>query len=138
MLYSHGDSSLILTKSFVLNLDCWFGVLSNKFLFFFFHIPWLYYYINLGLSIIFCLSSRDIYLSLGIYLSCLFVNVSELFCCKYFETPVIRNFITNQITTSISIINNFMPFFWRYISFFGYFLGISLSRSLVAVSELFY
>ena len=37
----------------------------------------------------FCLSSGDIYLSLGIYLSCLLVAVSELFCCQFFETFVI-------------------------------------------------
>ena len=47
----------------------------------FFDIPLLCYYINLRLSIIFCLSSGDIYLSLCISLSCSFVTVSELFCC---------------------------------------------------------
>ena len=44
---------------------------------------------NLSLSIVFSLSSGDIYLSLGISLSCLFVTVSELFCCKFSETFVI-------------------------------------------------
>ena len=45
----------------------------------FFDIPLLYYYINLISSIIFCLSTEDIYLTLRIFLSCLFVIVSELF-----------------------------------------------------------
>ena len=57
----------------------------------FFDVPLLYYYINLRSSIIFCLSSGDIYLSLGISLSCSFVTVSELFCCKVFEIFVIRS-----------------------------------------------
>ena len=52
----------------------------------FFDIPSLYYYINLRSSIISYLSFRDIYLSLGISLSCSFVTVSELFCCEFFET----------------------------------------------------
>ena len=42
--------------------------------------PLLYYYINLRSSIIFCLSSGDIYLSLGTSLSCSIVTVFELFC----------------------------------------------------------
>ena len=44
------------------------------------------YTIILISSITSCLSSGDIYLSLGIPLSFLFVTVSELFCCEYFET----------------------------------------------------
>ena len=35
-------------------------------------------------SFSFCLSSGDIHLSLGNYLPCLFVIVSELHCCKTF------------------------------------------------------
>ena len=54
-----------------------------------FDIPLLYYYINLRSSIIFCLSSGDIYLSLGVSLSCSFVPVFELFCGEFFETLVI-------------------------------------------------
>ena len=38
------------------------------------------------LSIIFCLSSGDIYLSLDISLSLSLVTVSELFCCEFLET----------------------------------------------------
>ena len=55
----------------------------------FLNIPLLYYYINLRSSIIFCLSSEDIYLSLDISLSCSFVLVSELFCSELLETFVI-------------------------------------------------
>ena len=45
--------------------------------------------VDLRLSIIFSLSSGDIYLSLGISLASSFVNVSKLFCCEVFETFVI-------------------------------------------------
>ena len=55
----------------------------------FFGIPLLYYYTNLKSSIIFCLSSKDICLSLGISLLCLFVTVSELFFCEVFEIFVV-------------------------------------------------
>ena len=58
----------------------------------FFNIISIYYYINLRLSIIFCLSSGDIYLSLGISigisLSCSFATVFKLFCCQFIENPV--------------------------------------------------
>ena len=61
-----------------------------------FDIPLLYYYINLRSSIIFCLLSRDIYLSLCISLltpvfSTYFVTVSELFCSEVLETFVISS-----------------------------------------------
>ena len=52
----------------------------------FFDIPLLYCYINLRSSIIFCLSSGNIYVSLGISLSCSLITISELFCCEVFET----------------------------------------------------
>ena len=59
----------------------------------FFDIPLLYYYINLRSSKISCLSSGDIYLSLGISLdislSFSFVSVSELFFYEFFETFVV-------------------------------------------------
>ena len=55
----------------------------------FFDILLLYYYINLRSTIIFCLSSGDIYLSLGFSLSCSFVNDTKLFCCNFFEIFVI-------------------------------------------------
>ena len=54
-----------------------------------FDILLLYYYINLRSSIIFCLSSGEIYLFSGISLSCSFVTVFQLFCDKVFETFII-------------------------------------------------
>ena len=59
----------------------------------FFNIPLLYYYISLRSSITFCFSSEDLYLSLGISLSCLFVIDFDLFCCKFFEIFVILSTI---------------------------------------------
>ena len=56
---------------------------------FFFYILLLFLHINPRLSIIFCLSSRDIYLPLGISLSCSFITVSELFCGGFFENFLI-------------------------------------------------
>ena len=53
----------------VLNLDGWFSALPNKFLF---DISLLYYFINIRSSILFCLSSGDIYLY-DVYLQ-LFLN----------------------------------------------------------------
>ena len=52
-----------------------------------FHIPLLYYNVNLSSSVIFCLSSGYIYLSADISLS--FAIVSELLCSKVLETFVI-------------------------------------------------
>ena len=54
-----------------------------------FDISLLCYYTNLRSSVISYLSSRNIYLSTGISLSCSFVTVSELFGWKLFETFVI-------------------------------------------------
>ena len=69
-------SSFPSTQFFYLNLGCWYVVLSTNLSFS--NIALLYYYINLRLPINFSLSSGDIYLSLGIYLSLSFVTVSEL------------------------------------------------------------
>ena len=69
----------------------------------FFDIPLLHYYniiFNLRLSVIFCLSSGDIYLSLGISLSCLFVFVSELFC-EFCETFVILSRIKSLVASAV-------------------------------------
>ena len=86
--FIHFLSAIIYFKpSFALDWNGWFGVLSNILLLF--GIPFLYYYINNRSSIIFCLFSRDIYLSLGISLSWSFVTVSELFCYNFFEDSVI-------------------------------------------------
>ena len=70
-------SSFSSTQFFYLNLGCWYVVLSTNLSFS--NIALLYYYINLRLTINFSLSSEDIYLSLGTYLSLSFVTVSELF-----------------------------------------------------------
>ena len=53
-----------------------------------FDMPLLYYF-NLSSPVICCLSSGDMYRSLGISLSCSFVTISELFRCEFFETFVI-------------------------------------------------
>ena len=68
----------------------------------FYDIPLLYYYTNLNLSIIFCLFSGDIYLSLGISLSYALVAVSELFSCEFFETPVTLLPILLPIKSSVA------------------------------------
>ena len=76
------ESSFILTQFLVLNLAGWFWCLTNLL---FFDITLLYYYILLKSSIIFCLFSGNICLSLRISLwsllfSSSFLTVSELFC----------------------------------------------------------
>ena len=69
----------------------------------FFAIPLLYNYINLRSLIISCLSSGDIYLSLGISLSWSFVTVSELVYCEICETFVILPSY-NLATTSVNLL----------------------------------
>ena len=59
---------------------------------------------------IFCLSSRDMYLSLGISLSCLFVTVSELFCCEFFDTLVILLAVLLPIKSPVD-----SAFFWFFL-----------------------
>ena len=54
------------------------------------------------LLIIFCLSSGDIYLSIGISLWCLFVIVSELFHYEFFETFVILLTILYLIKSKVA------------------------------------
>ena len=87
MLYVSRASRFTSTQFVVLNLDGWFGLLSNKFIFF--DIPLLYYYINLKSAINIRLSSGDIYLSLGIFLgiSLLFSFITVY--CVFFEAFVI-------------------------------------------------
>ena len=66
-LYIPCDSSFIWIQFPVLNSDSGFNLLSNKFfLYIFYYYITLYCYIKLILSIVFYLSSRDIYLSLNI------------------------------------------------------------------------
>ena len=94
MLCVTRDSSSISIHFFVLNLVDWFGVLSNKFIiFWYFH---FYYYINIKIINnvlyffwIYIYIYIYIYLSLDISLSFSFVTVSELFCCDFFEAFVI-------------------------------------------------
>ena len=99
MLHVSRASSFISTKFFVLNLDGWYFYCLTNLLFF--DIPLLYFYINPRSTIIFCLSSGDIYLSLDISLLCSFVTVSELFCREFFWDfcNFISDFINNQITS---------------------------------------
>ena len=67
-----------------------------------FDISLLCYYMNLRSSIVFCLFSGDIYLSLGISLSCLFVTVSELLCWGFFETLIILSAILLPIKSPVA------------------------------------
>ena len=103
-------SNFLNVQSNVLNSDGWFGLLSNKFTIF--YIPLWYYYINLRLSIIFCLFSGNIYFYLGVFLSCSFVTTSELFCGKFFWDlrNFISNFMTNQTTSCFCCFSNY--FLW--------------------------
>ena len=71
----------------------------------FFYFPLLYYctiIFNLRLSIILCLSSGDVYFSLGISLSCSFATVSELFCCEFCEIFVILLSIKSLVASAAS------------------------------------
>ena len=86
----------------------------------FFDIPLLYYYINLRSSII---KSGNIYLSLGIYLLYSFATVSELFCCKVFETFEILSTILLQIKSPVA-----SAIFW--IALFEAVLSASVSDCL--------
>ena len=57
---------------------------------------------NLNSPINSCLFSEDIYLSLGIFLSCSFATLSELLCCEFFETFVILLTILLPIKSPIA------------------------------------
>ena len=88
--------------------------------------------IDLRLLIIFCVSSKGIYLSLDISLSFSFVIFSGLFCCEFFETfqcsdiPLLYYFnLNSSIIFCLSSGNMYL------------FLGISLSSSFATISELF-
>ena len=101
--YVARDLSFILTQFPVLILDGTLVVSSNSLLFFdtallcYFR----YFYINLRSSIIFCLFSADIYLSLSI--CSLFVSIfSSLFCGDVFETLVIWQSILFPIKSPVA------------------------------------
>ena len=68
----------------------------------FFDILLLYCYINLRSSIIFCLSSGDIYLSLGISLAYSLLNISKLFCGEVFQTFTILSPILLPIKSPVA------------------------------------
>ena len=73
------------TQFLLLNLHGWFFVSSSKFIIFWYSIIIYYYYITLISSIVFCLCSGPIYLSLCFSLSCS-IFFSELFCGEAFQT----------------------------------------------------
>ena len=81
-----------------------------------------YYSITLNVRslIIFCLCSGDIYLSLGISLSCLFLIVSEYICGKLYEIFVISLPIKSPVVPAA---------FWYFIIIFFY---INLSSSIIS------
>ena len=68
----------------------------------FFDIPLLYYYINLRSSIIFFLSTGDIYLSLDISLLCSFLTVSKLFFSDVLETFMILSAILLPVKSPVA------------------------------------
>ena len=100
MLYFSCVSSFISTQFFIVNLDGWFGVLSKKIIIFWYSI------IKLRSSIILCLSSGDIYLSLGIIMlicSCLWIILLWSFC-DFTVVQIsygVSNFITNQLRAAV-------------------------------------
>ena len=121
MLYVSRAPSFISTQFFVLNLHGWFGVLSYKLIVFWYSIIILL--INRWSSIIFCLPSGDIYLSLGVFLPCSFVTVSELFRCEDFEVFVILSAVLLPIKSSAA-----SAFFW--IALFEAVLSASVADCL--------
>ena len=83
----------------------------------FFYIPLSYSILITRLSIIFCLSSGDIYLSIGISLSFSFVAFCELFWCKVFETFVILlyYYICSSIISIIYFLSSGYIYIYIYI-----------------------
>ena len=102
-LYVRRDSSFVSTKFLVLNLDGWFVVPSNKFIIF--DIA-LLYYVHLRSSIIFCLFSWDIYLSLSISSLIVF----GFFCGEVFENLAVLSAILFPIKLPAVF---WIAFFWR-------------------------
>ena len=82
-------SSFISTQLLILNLVDWFGVLSNKFIIFWYSIFILLYQSQIIINVL----PFFIHLSLGTSWLYSFLTVSELFCCKRFETFVILSVI---------------------------------------------
>ena len=70
----------------------------------FFRISLLYYYINLRSPTIFCLSCGDMYLCLGISLSCVFLNYLWV---KFFRPSKLYKHFYHQSITSCCFLNCF-------------------------------
>ena len=68
----------------------------------YFDIPLMYYYINITSSMIFCLSSRGIYLSFLMSLSCSFLTIYKLFCGKILAFFVILSVILLPIKSPVA------------------------------------
>ena len=109
MLYASRASPFISIQFFVLKLDGWFSVLSNKF------IPLWYYFINLRSSIIFCISSYIFFFgyffimlicnSLWIILLWVFLNFRNFTVIRL--SYCISNCITNQFTSCFCCFLNY-------------------------------
>ena len=81
-----------------------------------FDIPLLCQYFNLKSSVISCLSSGDIYLSLGISLLFSFITVSKLFCCEFCKTFMILLAILFPIKSPVASAVFLMNFFEEFLS----------------------
>ena len=114
---------------------------------FFFDILLLYYYsivLTVRLSIILCLSSGNIYFSLGIILSFSSVTVSELLYFEFFETfailllmklPVASGVFHVLLLYNLNLSSAVTSCLYSRDIYFS--LGISLSYSIVTFSEWF-
>ena len=72
-------------------------------------------YFNLISSIVSCLSPGKTYFSLGIYLSCSFVAVSELFCCEFCESFEILLAILLPIKSPVAPVVFWMTLFEKFL-----------------------
>ena len=105
-----------MSLSLCISVSFWFVTVSELFCCEFFQtfvkfdISLLYYF-NLSSSVISCLSSGEIYISLSISLSCLSVTVSKLFYCKCFDTPVILSAILLPIKSPVTFAVLWMTLF---------------------------
>ena len=123
LLYVLRASSIISTRFFVLNLMVELVYCLTNLLFL--DIPLLYCYINLKSSIIFCVSSGDIYLSLGISFIMLICNciwiilLWSFWCFCNFVRDFITNWITNALFEAVSCASvHFLAWsrsFWLYL-----------------------
>ena len=116
VLYVPRELSFISNQFFVLNLDGWFGVLCNKFAILRYSIiVLLNYYIDLNLSIIYCLSSGYIYLSFCIYVS--LPSVSEVFLVFFCNFISIFSPIKSSVASAVFWITRFEILFLKYCFF---------------------